>query len=347
MIVDLVDAGGELTVDDPDGYWGVLVGSAKRYKKVPAGKVLTIDSGSSWKQRVIRLKALPDGVPPMLEPITVDEKLTKPHPVVKAIRTDWDHLRMQTVTRARLIRILDAIAKAAAVRGYEVARPDRYEQGVLKITIRGQANAITVEELDGFVRPGSAPVAYVARERLVFPGRLRLKILRGRAIHTSSFADARGTLLDARLPELLRELEVRAAVMAEDERAQRAREREREREREEERAKAKIRWEAVRAEAVIAAREHHRASVLRGQVEAWHQAQAVERYLAAMVSRIDSLRDDEKAAAEEWLAWALEHVAGTNPLLDRLSIPPDPELSGEALCPFMKGLSPHSPDRLW
>ena len=56
MIVDVVAAGGRLTVAvGPGRRWEHLVSSATRYGKVPEGKTLTVERGSTYSEQVLVL----------------------------------------------------------------------------------------------------------------------------------------------------------------------------------------------------------------------------------------------------------------------------------------------------
>lgn len=73
LIADLVEAGGELTVEAyQDRYWEGLASSAIRYNKIPVGKVLKVERGATWKERIIRLEDARLATPPDPE-FTADE----------------------------------------------------------------------------------------------------------------------------------------------------------------------------------------------------------------------------------------------------------------------------------
>jgi hypothetical protein len=348
LLADLVAAGGEVTVEThQDRYWEGLASSANRYNKVPGGKVLKVERGRSWMERVIRLEDAPDWMTVDLDPIPIAEHLRGPHPAVMALRDDPSRLTMRGETRARALRILDAIAKAAVARGYGVDTPPaergyRYPKGYLRVTIRGHANTVGLGELSEKV-PHEA-TAKELREQArdswmripthddVPSGRLRLKLLSGWAVRQDVFVDTKTIRLEDRLPIVLREMELRAA--REEDRDQRA-----EREREE----REWEWERVHAAAKIEAREAHRAEVLMGQVEHWKQANEIDAYLRAMAARIEELEGEERTDAEGWLDWTREFRARIDSLSKRLAVPPDPGFTADALVPFMRGLSPYGP----
>lgn len=351
MIVDLIGAGGEITVPVPTGkpgHWEGLVSAATRHGKVPDGKLLTIRRGKTWNDRILRLEDPPEWMTVELEPIRVADQLRSPHPVVKALRDDRERLVLKRETRSRALRILDALAKAARAHGYSVAQPTtesgyRHPKGYLKITINGHPNTVDLDELND--RVPHEPTATELREKerhswkripdydYLPSGRLRLTMLRESAVRQDAFCDTKTINLEDRLPAVLQELELRAA--AAEERAQRQ---------ERERLERQRQWERVRDEAVVEAREHHRGKVLLRQIERWQQANEIDAYLEAMSSRVDTLPEgDEKAAAGEWLAWARQYRSHIDPLAQPLALPKDPDFTAEVIKPFMGGLSPYGP----
>ncbi|KRF44607.1 hypothetical protein ASH01_11485 [Terrabacter sp. Soil811] len=350
MIADLIEAGGEMTVEATEhGYWEGLVSSGTRYNKVPDGKLLKIRQGRTWAERVITLEDPPAWMSAELDPVPVMDLLRSPHPVVKALRDDRSRLALRRETRARALRILDAIAKAATARGHQVSQPMAehgypYPKGYLRLTIDGHANALDIDELTDKVP--HVPTQAEVREQQRYPtitripthdrvpsGRLRIRLLHGWAVRQDTFSDTKTVTLEDRLPVVLLELELRAAAL--EDRDQRL-----ERERQERRRQ----WQEVRDGAVVRAREHHRADILLHQANQWRQARLLGAYLDAMARRVEALEGGERAAAEEWLAWSRRHCGeGLDPLSQPLRIPDDPEFTADLLAPFMQGLSPYGP----
>jgi hypothetical protein len=348
MIADLIEAGGELTVETlAPGYWEGLASSATRHKKVPEGKLLQVVRGATWGERVIRLEDPPEWMSATLQPVPVAEQLRAPHPSVKALRDNSGRLRMKQPTRTRALRVLDALAKACLQRGYVVATPRptmgyAHATGCIEITINGHHNVIDVDELNDRVPHEPTVKELRDKERSswvripshdqVPSGRLRIKLLSGSAVRQDSFADTKTMRLEERLPVVLQELELRAA--AAEERAQQL---------ERERQERQWRWEEVRDGAIIEARQRHRAKILTRQAEQWHEASRMDAYLKAMAERIKTLTGAEKSAAEEWLAWCSGYRAQLDPLHQPLAMPADPDFTGDVLAPFMQGMSPYAP----
>ncbi|MEP9364003.1 hypothetical protein ABLE68_13625 [Nocardioides sp. CN2-186] len=348
LMADLAAGGGEIKIPANEiGYWENLILSATRHKKVPDGKRLKIAMGADRYERLIRLEHRPDWMTVELDPIQVADALRGPHPAVVALRDDKQRLQMKRGVRARALRILDAIAQAAAARGYAVAAPKaeqgyRHAKGHLVITIGKHPNTIVMDELNDRVsheptrqeleRKARYSWSTIPKYDYLPSGRLRIKLDRGWHVRQESFSDTKTINLEDRLPHVLQELELRAA-------ADEARERERELERD----ARKRQWEQIHDEAVVQAREHHRAGVLLAQVEGWHEAHRLDAYLNAMEARVTRLGSGDRKAAEEWMAWAQNYRQRIDPLSRELCLPPDPQFSAEVIAPFMRGLSPYGP----
>lgn len=349
MLADIAAAGGTLQVTDGAGYYEGLVASATRYGKVPDGKILQIVSGRRFGEKTLRLADQPAWMTAELAPMPVGDRLLKPHPAVVTLRDDRDHrLRFKRLVRQRALLLLNALAKAASERGYTVTCPswDRHQRKApadLLIHIHGHPHALHVaEDTDKMPHEATAQElrnherwhSRIPKYDKVPSGRLIVTINGGIPVRQSAFADTKTINLGDRLPVLLQELELRAAD-SEQRRLQA----------EQEAAERRRRWEQIRADAVVALREHHRAVLLTEQADQWRQARALTEYVEAMATHIASLDGEEKTNADEWLTWAREHLAACDPLSRPLAIPPEPQVTPEALKPFMKGHSPYEPDR--
>lgn len=349
LIADIIAAGGSLAVDTGygGGHWKSLIGSATRYNKVPAGKLLRIEWERDSRQTVIRLVDAPAWMPVEPATIGVPDELRNPHVVVKNLRDNRDRLRHSRATRNRALRILDAIAKAAVSRGYHVATPPvengyRYPKGYLYITIRGHPHTIDLSELNDTVPHEPTAQELKRKEKhswvgipthdQVPSGRLALKVVGGQHVRGDVFADTKTVYLEDRLSVVLHEVELRSAV-----------EEERDRKLELERQDRRRRWEQVFEDAKESAREQHRAEALMNAVERWHRARDLAVYLEAAEVRAEALHGEERVAAEEWLNWARRRLREMDPANHSLAMPPDPRFSPEILKPFMHGQSPHGP----
>jgi hypothetical protein len=133
------------------------------------------------------------------------------------------------------------------------------------------------------------------------------------------------------LPQLLRELETQAVEAEERRLAKELEDAERQRE-----------WEAAMDRAKRRLVEDHRINILRDRVRTWQEADAIRAYCDAVEARhgTDAVAADPGAA--EWLAFAREHVE-RGQRLPRM--PSDPEITPEALKPYLGGWSPYGPQR--
>ncbi|WP_371407115.1 hypothetical protein OHA10_16615 [Kribbella sp. NBC_00662] len=284
----------------------------------------------------------------VLEPIEVAERLINPHAAIVALRADKEHrLRFKGNVRQRALRLLDAIAKSASARGWDVTCPawnrDDHHPAHLAVSIIGHTYGLQVSENDDKVP--HQPTAKELRDfgRWGYPriptydkvpsGRLTIAVAGGVPVRQSAFSDTKTINLAGRLPVLVQELELRGAA---DE--------QRRLEREDQEAERRRRWKQVRDEAVIALREHNRAAILAEHAARWRRNQLLGDYIAAMQQRVASLDGAEQAAAREWVQWARDHHQRSNPLNQRLAFPADPDPSPEAIKPYMRGLSPYGPD---
>lgn len=348
MIADLVQAGGALTVATGHGrYWENLAASATRYNKVPDGKILKIERGKTWSETVIRLVDPPAWMTAELARITVSDQLRNPHTVIKDLRVNHDRLRLKRDTRARALRILDAVAKTAESRGYQVTTPPvergyMQPRGYLHITIGGHSHTVDMVELND--KLPHEPTLQELKDKERHPwvripaydnvpsGRLALKVVGGSQVRQESFADTKTIDLEDRLPMVLQELELRSAA-----------EEEQDRKLELERQERRRHWEQVHEEAKSSAREQYRAEALMNQAERWQQANNLAAYLDAAAIHIETLHDEKRAAAEEWLDWGRRHLREIDALNHTLAMPADPTFTPDLLKPFMHGLSPHGP----
>ena len=110
--------------------------------------------------------------------------------------------------------------------------------------------------------------------------------------------------------------------------------------REREEAERQRQWEAAMGRAKLRMIEDRRLDVLRSRVAAWHEADAIRAYCDAVEARhsADTIAADPEAT--QWLAFAREY-ADRGQQLPRM--PPDPEITHEALRPYLGKWSPYGP----
>ena len=307
--------------------------AARNSNKEPNAPLLI--APDHWNNAVIS-----QGDDPTPSPVTsfkVPRRLVKPHSTALAYREDRDHHEVSPARLARAVRLVHALATESERRGYELTHsPVRQGQfgsenrstfadGQFQMIIDGHETRLRLQEKSS---PGGKPVPYhpnkkvalwqTMRQTMLVPtGRLMITIIRddgevsGR---TSKFADGATVRLEDRLPDLLRELEVRSLEAARAQEALRRADQERERRRLEEGERAKVRL-----------REAHRGEVLEEQIKAWWLAIQLREYLVAMSEHVDALEDGQKQQdAQSWLSWSRDYLAKLDPLQGRLAIPTDP-----------------------
>lgn len=354
LVDDVVAAGGVLRV--PQKRWGSPDGVdheqrariAQLHGKVPAGKRLTTHYAGAELE--IRLEEAIPGTEVELHPVPVPARVSRLHSVAQRFRDDTANHLVSRAQLPRCVRIVHALATEAERRGFTVANVDapaaghregrwRNDDGHLIVTIRGHSYRLKVLE-EKVANRGVFDAETEYRRRVNFPqyltprtrsrydqdatGRLQISCdgYGRRSGRTATRADRNSWKLEGKLPELLRELEVRAA---EDDHAAIERQREAERrQRERELALEQARRRFL---------EHDRARVLREQVAAWQEARAIRDYLALLEERHGTSPE-----SSEWIAWIRRYV---DQHLDPLSSPPkmprEPDVSPEDLRPFLTG----------
>lgn len=354
LIARILAAGGKLALEPAteqerlrlDGQLRAI----RRFRKLPAGQQLIVDK-PNWHKRVLTIAPLPGWMTAAPVPVPVPAQLRNPHPAVAALRDSNQLLQVSGPARTRALRLLQALAAAAASRGHTVAAPtarqdrDGYrdrDRGHLIFGVRGHDIVLRVTQLDD--RADHVPTAreladqqrysWTRIPKYDYTPSARLKVeLPGRfEYQQSTWADGSKSQIETRLPEIVQELEFRADAAERQRLADEERHRQEQLEEQQRIARARIKLN-----------ESHRAEALRAQLAAWQQARQLDDYLAAMDAKITQIKDpDAAAAAREWLTWACAYTASLNPLNGTLAMPPDPEPTHTALAPFLE-----RPRRLW
>jgi hypothetical protein len=361
LIDDLIAAGGSLRVQQR--YWGSTDGVdweqrvrlAQQHRKVPRGKRLTTRRVDGELE--ISLEAAVPGTDVPLLPVPVPQRVTRLHPVAQRFRDDTAKHLVSRSQLSHCVRIVHALAKEAERRGFEVGnvegprgrqQDDRWktDDGHLLVTIRNHTYRLKISE-EGVANRGDFDAETDYRRSVTYPqylrprtrsrydadatGRLQITCdgysREGRPV---SWADRRSWTLEEKLPELLQELEIRAA---EDDQAAIIAQREaEERER---------RWELAMERAKQRFLEHHRAQVMQQQLAAWQEASRIREYLSLLEERHGT--NPESA---EWIAWIRRYVdERLDPLATPPTMPAEPEISADDLKPFLGGISPYGPTR--
>lgn len=157
---------------------------------------------------------------------------------------------------------------------------------------------------------------------------------RGRRHH---WGDRQRWRLGDKLRNVLREIEQRTQTNHERQLAQQRKEEE-----------TRRRWHAAMDRARTAFVEAHRVTILREQVEAWHEASRIRAYCDALEQHLGPASTSNAAQAgpaTQWIAWARASADRLDPLRLGSSIPEDPEISPADLRPYLHGWSPYEPKR--
>jgi hypothetical protein len=359
LVGRVIRTGGVLPIgaEDDDMDYERLCKAAKRAPNLPFGKQLCVRNIGPWWADERELYFDEDfAVRVIPRPVPVPRHLASYHPAVAAYRIDTDRHEVSSGSLSRATRILQALASEAVRRGHTVKGPEqRGEQygsarlraltdGQLQVVIDGFAHRLRIREQSrkgGGPRPswpqrGRLPLWQQARQTAFQPtGDLRITIDEGygRDGRQAEFRDTKRATLDERLPDVLRELEIRAA---ED----RWHRQEEQRQTEEK----SRRWERAMDQAEHDFREARLAAVLRGQVADWRLSRELDAYLAEMEASIPAIvGKKERAAATEWMTWAREYRRRIDPLTKPLGTPAVRKPTPDDLKPFLHGWSPYGP----
>ncbi|HEU5215275.1 MAG TPA: hypothetical protein VFU30_07020 [Gaiellaceae bacterium] len=347
---DIVKAGGTLRVPvkdwrHPDGVdYATRARLAEQFGKVPLGKRLAVREVSGELE--LCLEEAPEGTVIELSPVEVPRRVSKLHPVARRFRDDTDKHEVSRKALPRCVRIVHALAEVLERRGHDVAnvekpakgyRNERWKaeyDGHLLITIRGHEYSLRVLEEKVSTRSSFEDFPHSrapgrTRYDSAATGRLQITADRyGRAGRPAIWADRRSGTLEKKLPELVRELEVRAAEddHRDADRKSAAEERHRQ-------------WEVAMTAAGEQFREERRGQVLRARIAAWQEANLAREYLQVLCERYGDYPE-----STEWIAWTGRYI---DEHIDPMTRPPtmaeEPEPAPDDLKPFLGGLSPYGP----
>ncbi|MFD7863687.1 hypothetical protein [Streptomyces sp. NPDC059783] len=337
-LIERLVAEGRFRITDPDddevAEWRRVVNYAKRHGLEPAGKriekvpysgpglELFLADGPHPNARSQRAKAGGDPVP-------VPSRLGNLHPIVTALKDDESRLVMPSALRRRALLLLQGLAAEAVRRGHEVrkSRSSFYpREGGVDVAVDGFAYTVTVRQ----EFPESTDAERSAR--------LVVELAHGLTDRPGRWRDRKTRTLEEALGVILGEIEARAA---ED-----ARHRQDE---EQARAEREVRWQAAMDVAKEQAVREQLAQVLREQAGCWQEAAVLSAYCTALERRIgesDGAADEQALdSARRWLQWARGYVRSTDPLSRLPEMPQTSEPTLEEIEPYLRGWSPHGPER--
>lgn len=333
-----------------------LAKTAERFKKIPDGMRVVVER--DWRARTaeVSLLPLPEWRTSVLDPIRVPTTLRGASDVVTAVGAR-DDLDIRAREKNRALRLLHALVEEARRREYVVTavpvpRKDgwgyanRTEEhvGLLKIKLGPDEYRLTIYQLTEKVEhvASKSELARAGRghavpkwDHLPTP-RLGIRIdTTGGHFWGTYWVDTDDHPLEAALPQILQELELRHE--AADERRQ-AEERQR--------LERRRQWQAAREKAVAALADQTRAEAVMARVASWEEAVRIRKYTAHFEASLLPLLDGEdRVDALAWLTWARGYAEKLDPSGERLRLPDAPEPTPAALQPFMGSWSPYGPER--
>jgi hypothetical protein len=360
LVADVIAAGGEITLPDETAKggadWRQRAYAAQRHGKVPHGKHLSVTRGDGTFRILLRDGETGNELGDDEVPVPI--RVRRYHRVAQKFRDSPSLHEVSRKALPRASRIVHALAKETERRGHSLAcvqvGTDSYgrsdwkasQDGQLAFTINGHDLIVRIWETGAGQRgPYEAQkrrwkedregpihmMRFVDRPKPYdsnATGELNIEVI-GFSERQSKWGDRKRWTLEDRLPQLMRELEAQA-VEAEERRLTKER-KEAERQRQ---------WEAAMEHAKRRLIEDHRVEVLRRRVRAWEEAEAIRAYCDAVEARhgVDVIAADSEAA--RWLALAREHADRTQ---DLPRMPADPEITHEALKPYLGRWSPYGP----
>jgi hypothetical protein len=284
----LDDAGGELRIvapsDEVRAAWRRVIHRVRQGKHVPDGWHL-LHRGRDGGDLVIEMRRGEHPADKYRRPggdrVSIPSALIDPHPVVQALRNAPKCLPASPANRDRAVMIAHALAEEAQRRGLTV------EPGIGDVLLRVEAlecrYAVRVSEESG------------ARWTL----RLVLQVRGPGEPADARWCDRSGWRVEEALGQVLDDIVRRAEATQEE-------------------IDFKERRQAARAteERNIAIWEH-RATVLRDQVAAWHEAEAIRHHCDQLVAA-------GAADQDEWVRWARARASEIDPLREPPGMPPAP-----------------------
>ena len=352
----MIANGGELRIDrDKDkANYELRVGAAIRHGKVPKGKLLTIEH-STWKHGIIRLQDPPAWMTAVLDPIPVPGQLRNPHPVVKHLQAE-DSLHLTKAVQPRASRLIQALLAEAEGRGYRTRlsrtgqQHDRNrgyaaDEAHFIVAVHGHQFGVRLSQQVDRIPHAATPAEKrrAAREAWFripthdgHPSkRLAIHLTNGRQYRQSTWTDSDKHELEAWLPQILQEIELRAGF-AEQQRLEQERE-EAERER---------LWNEAMSEAERRYAEDHRARVLDEQLKRWRLVRELDAYLTEVRSAASALSEEDRGDAEAWIAWIEQYRMKIDPTAARIAMPKTPKPRSDDLAAYLpQGMNPYGPNR--
>lgn len=151
-------------------------------------------------------------------------------------------------------------------------------------------------------------------------GRLEIKVLTGPAIQQDKFGDTKRQAMEQRLPQVLLELELRAAGMEEARLRRERAEKERQ-----------VRYEEALVRACMAALDAYRIEVLWEEVNRARRLKQLDVFISEAEAASVEMSDAERREADEWLDWVRDYRDRADPVRSELRLPSEPDFTSEEL----------------
>jgi hypothetical protein len=264
--------------------------------------------------------------------VPVADEVSRYHPAVAALRKTT-RIAITAEARSRALRILHALAVASERHGYTVTAHTPTDPNNPPATRWHLLLAVNNEVVPIYISEETDRTEHVPNGRL----RIDLGGL-ARSESPSFWADRTHWRLEDKLPELLREVAVRADELRLKREAKTRAEQE-----------YRQALEQERQRALACATDAHRRTVLDNQLTQWRQARELRRYAAALEERIAAVEAGEHAdsdalrQARRWLAWITERADHQDPLQSLPGWPQAPDLPAYKLAEFMRNV-PEPPE---
>jgi hypothetical protein len=355
LVDQVLAAGGLLKLPDEAAYdscrFHDLTRIANRHGKTPPGKrlVYQLADDGDWRSSRHHLFVLEDGLAGTdspLQPVPVPETIGRYHKAVSSLNKA-KRIEVAPAARGRALRIMHALAVEAERRGF-TAKSHQPEVGHdhgrsstawhLLLTTNDETVPLRIsEETD---RVEHLPTAREKKDQErhywmripshenVASGRLRIDL--GGAVTSerrSFWADRASWTLEEKLPELLREVAVRADELRL-------------------RRKAKERAETIYQQDLAREQEHararadeaHRLKTLQQQLDRWREVSELRAFAADLAEHLTTDTGQDEAAiadARRWLAWTTDRADRRNPFRTLPTWPEPPRLHSYEVSQFM------------
>ncbi|MET9999352.1 hypothetical protein ABZ069_20710 [Streptomyces microflavus] len=351
LLEELDAGGGRVLKSGPDAdAWLRRAALASRSGRIP--KIKELRWGRHRDGVEIKFVDTPAWRLAVLEPVKVPARLARPHAVVRTMQREKQPLGLTRPVQQRALRIVHALLTASERNGHtcsagalgEGPGDNRWLPHDPHFTIKAQGQTVefrVVQEVDRSEHiPTDKELAdakkfswvRIPRYDYTPSERLRVDLRGGQGHHGSEWADSSERSVEDQLAEIVHEIGLRGEAAERNRLAE-----------VEEARQRRLRWNAAMVEARAQYAEDYRVRQLESQETAWRRATRLSEYLEAARAHAETLPPGlERTKAEEWIEWAMGHVARAHPMAQPLRLPDIPEPRADDLKPFLRGWSPYA-----